>query len=62
LAGHSHPKDGVASTRRCPAVTKTSERFDAFDVVVVPFPHADRLAEKRRAALVISNRRLAPFG
>ena len=25
-------------------------------------PYADRLAEKRRPALVISNRRLAPFG
>src|SRR6202158_2875319 len=43
-------------------MTKTSERFDAFDVVVVPFPYADRLAEKRRPVLVISNRRLAPFG
>ena len=33
-----------------------------FDVVVVPFPHADRLAEKRRPALVISNRKLAAHG
>jgi mRNA interferase MazF len=62
MAGHGGPKDGVASARLYPAVTKTSERFDAFDVVVVPFPYADRLAEKRRPALVISNRRLAPFG
>lgn len=31
-------------------------------MVVVPFPYADRLAEKRRPALVISNRKLAPFG
>jgi mRNA interferase MazF len=38
------------------------DRFDAFDVVVVPFPYADRLAEKRRPALVISNRKLTPFG
>jgi mRNA interferase MazF len=38
------------------------KRFDAFDVVVVPFPYADRLAEKRRPALVISNRKLAPHG
>jgi mRNA interferase MazF len=45
-----------------PAMTKTSERFDAFDIVVVPFPYADRLVEKRRPALVISNRRLAPYG
>jgi mRNA interferase MazF len=62
MAGRSRPKGGVASARPCPAVTKTSERFDAFDVVVVPIPYADRLAEKRRPALVISNRRLAPFG
>ncbi|MCD0421998.1 type II toxin-antitoxin system PemK/MazF family toxin [Rubrivivax sp. JA1024] len=31
-------------------------------MVVVPFPYADRLAEKRRPALVISNRKLTPFG
>jgi mRNA interferase MazF len=37
----------------------TGERFDPFDIVVVPFPYADRLAEKRRPALVISNRKLA---
>jgi mRNA interferase MazF len=43
-------------------MTKTSERFDAFDIIVVPFPYADRLVEKRRPALVISNRRLAPYG
>ena len=35
------------------------KRFGPFDVVVVPFPYADRLAEKRRPALVISNRKLA---
>src|SRR5262245_17731299 len=40
----------------------TSDHLDAFDVVVVPFPYSDRLAEKRRPALVISNRTLAPFG
>jgi mRNA interferase MazF len=39
-----------------------TDRFEAFDIVVVPFPYADRLAEKRRPALVISNRKLAPFG
>ena len=38
------------------------ERFAAFDIVVVPFPYADRLAEKRRPALVISGTRLAPYG
>lgn len=37
-------------------------RFDPFDIVVVPFPYADRLAEKRRPALVISNRKLAAHG
>ena len=37
-------------------------RFDPFDIVVVPFPYADRLAEKRRPALVISNRKLATHG
>lgn len=36
--------------------------FDPFDIVVVPFPYADRLAEKRRPALVISNHRLAVLG
>ena len=38
------------------------KRFAAFDVVVVPFPYADRLAEKRRPALVISGPKLAPYG
>ncbi len=28
--------------------------FRAFDVIVVPFPYSDQLAEKRRPALVIS--------
>ncbi|MEJ1969600.1 MAG: type II toxin-antitoxin system PemK/MazF family toxin [Rhizomicrobium sp.] len=28
--------------------------FAPFDVVVVPFPYADRLAEKRRPAVVVS--------
>lgn len=30
--------------------------------MVVPFPYADRLAEKRRPALVISSSKLAPYG
>jgi mRNA interferase MazF len=42
--------------------TTERERFSPFDVVVVPFPYADRLAEKRRPALVISNRKLAAHG
>jgi mRNA interferase MazF len=37
-------------------------RFDAFDIVVVPFPYSDRLAEKRRPALVVSNKRLKALG
>jgi PemK-like, MazF-like toxin of type II toxin-antitoxin system len=44
-----------------PGMTKTLEHFDAFDIVVVRFSTTDRLAEKRRPALVISNRKL-PFG
>jgi mRNA interferase MazF len=45
-----------------PAMTADNTRFAPYDVVVVPFPYADRLAEKRRPALVISNRRLAAHG
>jgi mRNA interferase MazF len=37
-------------------------RFQPFDLVVVPFPYADRLAEKRRPALLISNHKLAALG
>lgn len=29
--------------------------YDVFDVVIVPFPFTDRLAEKRRPALVLSS-------
>jgi mRNA interferase MazF len=42
--------------------TSERPRFAAYDIVVVPFPYADRLAEKRRPALVISGPRLAPYG
>ena len=38
------------------------QHFTAFDVIVLPFPYSDRLAEKRRPALVISSRKLTPFG
>ena len=41
------------------APSRTSDSFAAFDVVVVPFPYADRLAEKRRPAIVVSARGLA---
>ena len=40
----------------------SDERFDAFDIVVVPFPYTDRHAEKRRPALVVSNKRLEALG
>lgn len=33
-------------------------KLEPFDVVIVPFPYSDRLAEKRRPALLISNRDL----
>jgi mRNA interferase MazF len=42
--------------------TTTSERYRAYDVVVVPFPYSDRLAEKRRPALVISTAAASRFG
>lgn len=35
-----------------------SEAISAWDVIVVPFPYSERLAEKRRPALVISNETL----
>lgn len=38
--------------------TKISSAFAPFDVVVVPFPYADRLAEKRRPAVVVSAKSL----
>jgi mRNA interferase MazF len=53
-------KTWMPGTRPC--MTTGDQRFDPFDVVVVPFPYADRLAEKRRPALVISNRKLAAHG
>ncbi|MEZ5788710.1 MAG: type II toxin-antitoxin system PemK/MazF family toxin [Xanthobacteraceae bacterium] len=37
-------------------------RCDCWDVVVVPFSYTDRLAEKRRPALVVSNEKLKPYG
>lgn len=42
--------------------SSSRERFQAYDIVVVPFPYADRLAEKRRPALVISGPKLVPYG
>lgn len=40
----------------------TSDGFTAYDVVIVPFPYVDRLAERRRPALVISSAALARHG
>jgi len=39
--------------------TNRSDDYAAFDVVVVPFPYADRLIEKRRPAIVVSIPELA---
>lgn len=36
------------------ALSSPSEMFATFDIVVVPFPYADRLAEKRRPAVVVN--------
>jgi mRNA interferase MazF len=36
------------------APSNRSKALAPFDVVVVPFPYADRLAEKRRPAIVVS--------
>lgn len=40
----------------------TSEGFGWGDVVVVPFPYAEKLAEKRRPALVVSGTALDGLG
>ncbi|MGQ0538948.1 MAG: type II toxin-antitoxin system PemK/MazF family toxin [Gemmatimonadaceae bacterium] len=40
----------------------TSESFAPYDVVIIPFPYVDRLAEKRRPALVVSGAALATYG
>jgi mRNA interferase MazF len=42
--------------------TSSVGRFAAWDVIVVPFPYSDRLAEKRRPALVVSGPSLLSFG
>jgi len=58
---HTPEKAWMPGTR--PGMTsEKATRFDPFDIVVVPFPYADRLAKKRRPALVISNRKLAAHG
>src|SRR5260221_4387500 len=52
----------LVSRKSAPTGGLERDSFDAFEIVVVPFPYRDRLAEKRRPALVISSRRLTPFG
>ncbi len=39
--------------------TALSNDFSPFDVVVVPFPYADKFAEKKRPALVVSASKMA---
>lgn len=36
----------------------SDEAIAPFDMIVVPFPHSERLAKKWRPALVISNAKL----
>jgi mRNA interferase MazF len=40
----------------------SSPSYAAGDVIVVPFPYSDRLAQKRRPALVVSNDQLHAAG
>lgn len=42
--------------------TSDVHHYEPGDVVVVPFPFTDKLAEKRRPALVITGRELAETG
>ena len=40
----------------------SDRKFQAGDVIVVPFPYSDRFAEKRRPALVVSNSEMESLG
>ena len=40
----------------------TSETLTSFEVVVVPFPYSERLAEKRRPAVIVSGPTLHKTG
>jgi mRNA interferase MazF len=42
--------------------TLISDKYQAYDVVVVPFPYSDRMAGKRRPALVVSGSALDEHG
>jgi mRNA interferase MazF len=42
--------------------TSESAAYAPGDVVVVPFPYSDQLAEKRRPAMIVSNDRVQSMG
>jgi mRNA interferase MazF len=42
--------------------TSSLASLRAGDIIVVPFPYSDRLAQKRRPALVVSNQKLHALG
>src|SRR5262249_31179816 len=44
------------------SIATSSPSYRSWDVVVVPFPYSERLAEKRRPALVISGPKLHRLG
>jgi len=44
------------------SIVTSSPVFRPWDVVLVPFPYSDRLAEKRRPALVVSSPKLHQLG
>jgi mRNA interferase MazF len=44
------------------SIVTSSPVFKPWDVVVVPFPYSERLAEKRRPALVVSSAKLHRLG
>ena len=44
------------------SIVTSSLRLKPWDVVVVPFPYSEKLAEKRRPALVVSSAKLHRLG
>ena len=57
-----HSPNGRARQTTKPLPTSEATTYAPGDVVVVPFPYSDRLAEKRRPAVVVSNASLAAQG
>ncbi len=45
-------------TKKPIARSDTTGAYAPWDIVIVPFPYTDKLAEKRRPALVVSNKTL----